>query len=351
MKERIIKILNQAVWAPSGDNSQPWVFSLPAEDTLQIANVPGKDNPILNYEQTGSYVSHGAVIRNIQILASTEGLRAEVEYLPGTENVTARIRFVEDSLPTHELADVIPKRYSNRKHYSRKQISSETFSYIADAAKQPGGPVFVFSKPDTDKKKVARALSTMEDIALQVPELHQLFFKDILWDKEVNDSGTPGLYIKTLELPPPAQLAMRVLKDWKITETLNRFVGLSNKIAGEMASVYRDSASYGAVFVPDRTSLSYLKTGEVMQSAWLAATKSGISVQPVTGLMFLAHRAHANDMQPIPETFVPQILSAYDTVKSSFIAPAGYHLSFLMRFGHSGKPTARSRRLPPAIVS
>jgi hypothetical protein len=144
---------------------------------------------------------------------------------------------------------------------------------------------------------------------------------------------------------------MRVLKKWEITNALNQAIGLSKKIAAEMASVYRDSAQYGAIFIPDRSSQSYISTGEAMQSVWLAATARSISVQPVTGLMFLAHRAEAGDMHPIPESFIPEILAAYRTVNDAFETPAGYHLAFLMRLGHSKRPTARSRRLPPVIVS
>lgn len=351
MRDRIESILNQVVAAPSGDNSQPWTFLFLNSNTIEVYNIPGKDNPILNYNQTGSYVSHGAVLRSIRLLAPSVGLSAEVSYFPGAENCTARIAFTETSIPLHSLANSIKDRHSNRKHYKRIPISESDSTFITTSAAEVTGAQFRLSKPDVDKKKLASALSSMEDIALQVPELHELFFKDILWDRELNDKGVPGLYIKTLELPPPAQLAMRVLKNWNVTDTLNRTVGLSKKIAGEMASVYKDSASYGAIFIPNRSSASYLTVGEMMQMAWLAATSRGISVQPVTGLMFLAHRAEEKDLTPIPDSFTPQILSSYRTAVSAFDAPPEHHLAFLMRFGHSSKATARSRRLPPVIVS
>lgn len=351
MRDRIEKILHQVVAAPSGDNSQPWTFLFLNSNTLELYNIPGKDNPILNYNQTGSYVSHGAILRSIRLLAPSVGLRSEISYFPGAENCTARIVFSEGHDTVHELTSAIPERHCNRKHYTRVPLTDSDCSYITSAASEVSGVQFRLSRQGIDKRKLASALSSMEDIALQVPELHELFFKDILWEKELNDAGVPGLYIKTLELPPPAQLAMRVLKNWKITDTLNRTVGLSKKIAGEMAGVYKDSASYGAIFVPSRSSASYLTVGEMMHMAWLAATARGISVQPVTGLMFLAHRALENDLAPIPDSFSSQILSSYSIAMSAFDAPPNHHLAFLMRFGHSGRASARSRRLPPVIVS
>jgi nitroreductase len=43
MRARIEEMLPLAVTAPSGDNSQPWIFSFPTDDILRITNVPGKD--------------------------------------------------------------------------------------------------------------------------------------------------------------------------------------------------------------------------------------------------------------------------------------------------------------------
>ena len=69
MEETIKKIINYAVWAPSGDNSQPWKFSLKGNQ-VSIFNLPEKDNPFLNFEQKGSYIAHGSLLENMNIIAS-----------------------------------------------------------------------------------------------------------------------------------------------------------------------------------------------------------------------------------------------------------------------------------------
>lgn len=351
-RKQIADILTVAVRAPSGDNSQPWTFSISSDNTLRIFNVEGKDNPILNYQNSGSYVAHGALIANIKILSGAFKFKTSVSYFPEIENCVAEITFSDsEGSINSNLMEAIDNRASNRKHYKNKPLN-QTFkdALIASANTTTSKSYFSLSSDAADKKKVGRALSTMENVALQVPELHHLFFSDIIWKSSENESGMPGLYIKSLELPPPAQLAMRLLKDWKVTNTLNRYIKLSQKIAGEMAGVYRDSATYGAIFIPNRERLSYVEVGEVMERVWLEATMNNIAVQPVTGLMFLAHRAEAKDLNPIPQSFEPEILDAYKTVKEIFTAPANMHLAFLLRFGHSKAPSARSARLPPVIV-
>lgn len=346
-------MLEKAIWAPSGDNSQPWTFSFPAEGKLCIWNVPGKDNEILNHEQSGSYMAHGALIQNLRLVAETEGFDAQIAYFPGPENCVASVTFRSGKVPgddTRRLVAAMPQRVSNRKHYRKQALAPEDIDGIAvEAARASTQAGFFFSIPSVDKRKLARALSTTEEVSLQTPELHELFFKDILWQRTENDSGRPGLYIDSLELPPPARFALRFLKDWKVMNAMNK-VGLARNVAAQMATVYRDSAAYGGIFTPDRRSESYVAAGEVMQRAWLEATARGLSVQPVTGLMFLAYRAEEKLLAPVPERFGQKILDAYATARSAFRPEAGEHLVFLLRFGYSSAPTARSRRLPPVIV-
>ena len=60
----------------------------------------------------------------------------------------------------------------------------------------------------------------MERVALETPALHKLFFGGILWSREENNSGKGGLYIKTLEVPPPIRLLFRLLKHWSFYKNI-----------------------------------------------------------------------------------------------------------------------------------
>ena len=44
------EMLDLAVQAPSGDNTQPWKFKKISENTIQIIAWGEKDNPIFNYQ-------------------------------------------------------------------------------------------------------------------------------------------------------------------------------------------------------------------------------------------------------------------------------------------------------------
>jgi hypothetical protein len=64
MLPEIKEILELAVNAPSGHNSQPWRFVI-QDNTIQIFNIPDKDKTLFNWKQKGSLTAHGTLIENI----------------------------------------------------------------------------------------------------------------------------------------------------------------------------------------------------------------------------------------------------------------------------------------------
>jgi tRNA A37 threonylcarbamoyladenosine dehydratase len=73
-------ILTAGIQAPSGDNTQPWVFRLVGEKIhleLEMKNNPS----YFDYKQIPAFVSAGAVIENIRISATFYGLETVIETL------------------------------------------------------------------------------------------------------------------------------------------------------------------------------------------------------------------------------------------------------------------------------
>ena len=106
--EHIKEILNIAVWAPSGDNSQPWRFEV-RNEKLYIFNIPDRDNPILNFKQSGSYVAHGGLIENISIASPHFGYSANVSLFPDAQNkdLVASVSFENTDKKDHPLFNYI----------------------------------------------------------------------------------------------------------------------------------------------------------------------------------------------------------------------------------------------------
>jgi len=340
--EHIKEILNIAVWAPSGDNSQPWRFEV-RNEKLYIFNIPDRDNPILNFKQSGSYVAHGGLIENISIASPHFGYSANVSLFPDAQNkdLVASVSFENTDKKDHPLFNYIKQRVTNRKPYKNEVLTQEQKDILFESDN-----VF-FREDKAEKKIIASAASTMERIALETPAIHKLFFRGILWNKKDNDAGQGGLYIKTLESPPPIRVAFKFLKHWAITNIFNK-IGFSKLASKGNAGVYAKSSALYVVVMDSDTGKDFINAGRISQRIWLNATKLGLSVQPVTGILFLARRVIAGDTGVFLNSHIPLIKNAYEKIKATFGIGSGT-IAMMFRVGYANKPTARSYRLSPHI--
>lgn len=349
MVEYIKEILNIAIWAPSGDNSQPWRFEI-KNNELYIFNIPDRDNPILNFKQSGSYVAHGGLMENISIVASHFGYNVNPALFPDSsnENLVAIISFQKSHIKDSPLYDYIKQRVTNRRPYKNESLTQKQKNTLLDGIEDIEGGKVIFAEDREKKKIIGNAASTMERVALETPAIHKLFFGGILWRRKDNEDGKGGLYIKTLEVPPPVRIAFRFLKNWTITNILNK-IGFSKLAAKGNAQTYAKSSALYVVVMDNDTNRDFINAGRISQRVWLNATKLGLSVQPVTGILFLARRVLAGDTDVFSSLHIPLIKNAYEQIKSTFGVQNGT-IAMMFRVGYAKKPTARSFRSYPNIT-
>jgi hypothetical protein len=349
MESAIRKILDSAVWAPSGDNSQPWSFVLEGA-SVRVYLDPKRDNPILNFNLSGTYIAHGALIENIALAAPLAGLAAEVELMPDPSDplCTAKITFKEARAEADPLAYVIHDRHTNRLPYEKRALSPDAFGAFEAIAKLvPDAKLFLL-----DDRAAVRAAATssalMEKVALETSALRHLFVTDILWSAEENRSGKQGLFIDTMELPPPARFAMRHISHSGIASFAN-MIGFSNIARISNARLYASGPALGLITIPAETPSAYLAAGRALERVWLEATRQHLAFQPVTGILFLARSIQHG----VTEAFLPRhiepILHANETIKDRFGASKEDIPAMLFRVGYAKPATARSFRRPPDI--
>lgn len=348
MQEYIKEIIDSAIWAPSGDNSQPWRFEV-RQDKLYIFNIPERDNPILNFKQSGSYVAHGGLIENISIASSHFGYNADIELFPNDsdKNIVAIITFEKSHTMDSPLYNYIKQRVTNRKVYKNGSLTQEQKEMLLNGVDSIGDGKVVFAEDKGKKKIIASAASTMERVALETHALHKLFFGGILWDKKDNENGKGGLYIKTLELPPPIRFAFRFLKHWTVTNIFNK-IGFSKIASKGNAGTYAKSSALYIVVMSNGTNRDFINAGRISQRVWLNATKLGFSVQPVTGILFIARKVFAGDTEVFSSSHIPLIKNSYNQIKSAFNI-FDRTIAMMFRIGYADEPSARSFRMAPII--
>lgn len=339
------RILEAGNAAPSGENCQPWHFIV-RENAIEVHLLPERDQSAYGWGQRGSYFANGAAIENIVIAASVEHYRTEVQYLPNPQDEwhTATITLTKDSsVIPDSLAEHIHTRISNRKPYQKTPLTAQERSALVGAINEPTN--FVLKEDPIELEHLGRVGSTNEEIMLANRALHNFFFSHVTWTKEEDEKNKIGFYIKTLELPPPAQAMFKVFKHWSIMRVLSA-LGFSRVIAKQNGVTNASASAIGALMIDDTSPQSFLRAGRMVERVWLTATSLGLSFQPLTGVLFFKLKIEAGDAD---HTFSAReedtIMSAY--AKAVEILGAGQkHISFMFRVGHGDAPSAHAIRFP-----
>ncbi len=351
-KEKIVHLLNYAINAPSGGNSQPWTFKV-SDNKLTILSHPEKDNPVLNFRSRGTLIAQGALIENIIITASHYGFEATVNIAQdANDQAIAQITFSDSRLPPDPLYLSIPLRSTNRKQYRDATISNGILTGILNIANTLGGSMVNTSFTDDKSKMViaGKAASNNEVIMLENKVLHNLFFKEVTWNfHEEKIKGGSGLYIKTLELKKPQEIVFRIIRHWPMMAALKK-IGLAKFIASENAKIYGTGGAMWAISVNEASHENFITAGRVLERIWLICAKEGISLQLMTGILFMRQKIMDSKTDIFSPDEVSLIKTSYDQISSAFNIKGGI-ITLMFRVGYSEKPSAFSYKKEPIIVS
>lgn len=343
--EIIKSILEIAVNAPSGDNSQPWRFEF-KDGTLSIFNNPERDIPFYNFEQRGSYVAHGGLIENIKICAPHFGYQADIVIFPYAQNLnlTAQIIFREAAAAADEggLFACVPQRSSNRRHYKNFPLDDKQRHDLLSSAAEVGGGRIYLIEDKVQKIIAGQALSANERTVLETKAIHNVFFSHVVWTGKEEKIKKTGLFVDTLEMNPVQKLVFYLCSHWNFMD-IGRRIGLSRFIASENAKLYSHSGALCLITVPGSSSADFILAGRLTQRLWLKAIKNNLVAHPVTGVLFLGQRILAKQADFLAPEHQALILKAYNDLQEIFGVKDGI-MAMLLRVGAAKAPSARSSK-------
>ncbi|MEO8065559.1 MAG: hypothetical protein ABI643_01740 [Candidatus Doudnabacteria bacterium] len=345
METNIKKILEIAVLAPSGDNSQPWKFSI-KDDTLYVILVRNADDSAYNFMERGSLIGHGAVLENINIISRHLGLNANIQLFPEGKNsdLVAKISFLPTANQDTGLFEAIEKRCTNRKQYKALNISANHEKEILSIPLEKPLLNFSLLKDRAKITDLANTINLNERMFLENYYVHKGLFGFIRWTKEEELKYKTGMYIKTLELQPPQEFAMKIFRRWPIINFFNKF-NIAAMVAKDSAKLYTTSAAFGLITAPDLSEESLIATGRMMQRIWLTATKLGVSMQPTAGLLYLAQRVNEEGTKIFSAKHVEMLKTAEQKIKGIFKL-SNEVPTLLFRLGYADPPSATSIKHP-----
>ncbi|MGA2259299.1 MAG: hypothetical protein ABSG53_31890, partial [Thermoguttaceae bacterium] len=220
------RLLRAAIQAPSGDNMQPWRFSVDAASRrIAIYLDETRDPSPMNAGQRMSRLAIGAALENM--LRAAESLAWSVELEEPSDSALAALRIVRCEENSREVAPVIFNRGTNRRVYDGRPLSAEMAADLERTVFEHAGVRTIWIHQHERVLVLADLVGRADALMLGEPSMRHAFLDNVRFDAPRNAEVDEGLSLASLELPLADRIALRMMRylpDW-----LLRLGGASGK--------------------------------------------------------------------------------------------------------------------------
>lgn len=297
----IERIFEQARWAPSGDNTQPWRIEITGDGSAVLHLTDQTDHDLYDYRGgEPTLLAGGMLLESIAVAASRWGRALEWQYegrIGHQHRIALRLP-KRAAIAIDPLDPYLPIRSVDRRPYSLKRLGAHEKRMLEEALGESARIVWHESIGERWRFVSLGAKATA--IRLRTPEAFPTHQRVIDWTQGHSPDGVPA---RAAGLARPSLPLMRwALKDWRRMRIVN---ALGGTLAAAVQMDYVPGLLSAGFFTvrgaelpldgPGRT-IGLLKAGRSIQRFWLTATRLGLAVQPAMGtLIFADHGARRPD--------------------------------------------------------
>jgi nitroreductase len=302
-----------AGYAPSVHNTQPWRWRVQG-DTLQLYAVASRQ--LTNSDPSGRLmaVSCGAALHHVRVALAAEGWTATVDRLPDPDQpellaqltVTGRTPVTGEAM---RLLQTMWIRHTDRRPVTDVQVPPTAIDVIREAVESEQVRLHILRPDDVlDLAAVANRAQTLESL-------------DPQWREEIaywaGAAHPEGLGIPDSAIPREAPQ----------TTVPGRNFGHAGSLP--VSAGHDRAAAYAILYGDEDTPSAWLRGGEALSAGWLAATKVGVSLVPLSAAI------EVDTTRQLLRRLLSQLGQPYLVVRLGLADP-----------DHAGPP--RTPRLPAA---
>ncbi len=347
-RETLVRILDLARWAPSGDNTQPWRFEIVSDGRVVVHGFDTRDWCVYDLDGRASQMAVGALLETLRLAATLFGIRADGRRWPD-DGDESHLRFVLDltddpAIVPDPLAAAIETRCVHRRALSTRPLEPEQRNRLEHAL--PSGYSLRWFASPADRWRVARLMFANAKTRLTCREAFEVHKSVIDWTASFSKQRIPE---RALGVGPVTARLMRwAMKDWRRVEFLNRYLMGTwlPRLQLDLLPGWRCAAHFVIVApAPPVTVDNALAAGRAMQRVWLAAGLSGLQLQPeMTPIIFSRYVRERRRFSASVRTMTMAQSSArrFDRL---FGEQQASRIVFLARCGIGEPSVARSIRL------
>jgi hypothetical protein len=315
LEQQLRFILNYAVLAPSGHNTQPWLFRLSGEQ-IELYCDRARSLPVADPHEREMIISCGAALFYLRVALAHHGFDHELKTLPdpGLPELLARIRITgrrEETVEERTLFNAIPLRRTCRLPFSGVAVQQSVQSGLRRAALREGAWLHII-RGGPARIAAADLIAEGDRIQLRDKRYRQELAE---WVRAADAPGHDGIPPQALGMPSWAEsvdglvrFALRAFNTSLIRARQDRRLALASPVLAVLGTA-------------TDTRGDWLSAGQALARVLLRAAAVGLSAS------FLN--------QPI------EVLSLRGTLQD-LVGGRGYP-QLLLRLGY-GQPTAPTPR-------
>jgi len=355
-KLELESLIKAASLAPSGGNCQPWKW-LYSDKKLLLFHEKTHSASFLDYKNLASYIAFGAASENLILKAHQLNLEVISHFSPIEKNdrLIASFSFYElnkDLIKTNSeshdfdyLVDVIDIRFTNRNVQEKQFISESLLNCFKDVASSIQGAQLLLFNGEQDINILSDIVGEIERFRLLHDESYRDIMNEIRWTEEDAINKNDGIDLRTVDFTAEEKAGLTMLKNPLVVNHLNKLTGdIGAAFKKQSKRVISSASALGLIVMPSNQPHDFYNGGRVLQRVWLEANKIGISLQPVSPLVFYFARLLDNNTEGLCDTQVEELMRIkikFDTLKNTDLKEI-----FLFRLCVADVPKIKSLRHP-----
>ena len=347
----IEQVIDVARWAPSGDNAQPWRFTILDDTRAELDFKAGDHGNVYDFrDHEPTTLAAGMLIETLSIAAREFGWRLDWTPMAGSciaFNLVAATPVAEPLFP------FITTRSVDRRAYRQRKLRPDEMAALVRAL---GSALTVEWHADLSaRRRLGRLAAMATAIRLRTPEAYPVHSQVVDWVSRDSATGIPA---SAVGVDPVTLRLMRwAMRRWGRVRLLNRMTG-TTALALQLDHLPAVRSAAGFVLRsadpalqpwppvdPAGRLLALLEAGRAVQRFWLTATRLGLVMQPTYATLAFAHYG-AYD-----ERFTEQValLARAKRLATSFRSELG-PTDGVVFMGRIGEPRTRSLTRPGRSV-
>ncbi len=261
-----IKMVEAAIKAPSGHNSQPWFFQL--EDSA-INILPNMEEilPIVDKSNRELFISLGAATENLCIEASVLGYDSNVEIDEANKKIVVHLNR-SNSIIADSLHKSIESRQTNRKLYNNKMVSDDIILNLNNLPLTDDINRYIISKNDSMFNILKSYIEKGNELQMNDKAFKNELLKCMRFNNTEVKRNPTGLTYKTMGAPAmPSFVSKIIIKSYLKPNKQNK---------GDLKKI--ESSSHLVLFTTKNNTLrEWVDLGRHLQHFLLATTQQNIA--------------------------------------------------------------------------